>query len=137
MKDFEIIERLPTVEEYRTLCTAVGWAGIMNFEVAPQALAGSQYGVVVLDGDTTVGMGRIVGDGAMYFYLQDVAVLPDYHQSGVGRLILEYMLHYIQRTSTGAVFVGLFAAPGTEDFYRKFGFEIHEMNGMFGVFEAM
>jgi len=47
------------------------------------SLAHSVYGVVVVHADQVIGMGRIVGDGFMYFYIQDVAVLPEFQGYGM------------------------------------------------------
>ena len=41
-----IIERVPTIAEYRRLCEAVGWGNVMNFTAAERALPTSLYAVV-------------------------------------------------------------------------------------------
>ncbi|MCR5501527.1 MAG: GNAT family N-acetyltransferase [Lachnospiraceae bacterium] len=33
--------------------------------------------------DEVVGMGRLVGDGVMYWYLQEIVVLPEYQGRGI------------------------------------------------------
>jgi hypothetical protein len=66
---YHLIERVPTLDEYRTLCTAVGWEAVINFEAAKDALPNSLYGVVVAHEGKTIGMGRVVGDGAIFTYL--------------------------------------------------------------------
>ena len=43
-------------------------------EATRSALAGSLFGVVALRGPEIVGMGRVVGDGTVFFYLQDIAL---------------------------------------------------------------
>jgi GNAT superfamily N-acetyltransferase len=135
MPDLTLLERLPTPAEYRALCESVGWGGLINFDAAPDSLARSLFGVVVTDGDTAIGMGRIVGDGVMYFYVQDVAVNPAYQGRGVGVMILRALLDYVRRTAPDQAFVGLFAAQGTQPFYRRFGFDEHpdDLVGMFTV----
>jgi putative acetyltransferase len=35
-------------------------------------------------------MGRLVGDGAMYWYLQEIVVLPKYQRQGIGAQLLEF-----------------------------------------------
>lgn len=67
---YELVERLPGPAESRRICTAVGWEPVMKFDAAPAALARSLYAVVALRGGEAVGMGRIAGDGVIYFYLQ-------------------------------------------------------------------
>ncbi|WP_426452839.1 GNAT family N-acetyltransferase [Paenibacillus sp. S-38] len=137
-KAFEIVERPPTVEEHLMLWQAAGW-GTVDSRMAETSIARSVHAVVAEAEGRTVGMGRIVGDGAMYFYIQDVAVLPEYRGRGIGRAIVERLLAYIRanRYAQGLAFVGLFASPGKEGFYERFGFRDHSpsMTGMFLVME--
>lgn len=126
---YHIIERLPTVEEYRQLCTSVGWEAVMNFEAAPEALARSLYAVVAMtEEDQIIGMGRIVGDGAIFFYIQDIAVIPEYQKSGVGTKIMDALMQYVQRHAPQKAFIGLYSAQGKQGFYEKYGFRDYSPN---------
>ncbi|PUA39451.1 GNAT family N-acetyltransferase [Paenibacillus elgii] len=133
-KPYEIIERPPTVLEHKTLWEAVGW-GQVNIEMTGQSIANSVYCLVAVSAGNVIGMGRIVGDGAMYYYIQDVAVLPEYQNMGVGKQIIEKLLNFINDHCAGSGFVGLFASHGKDEFYEKFGFKNHSpgMTGMFLV----
>ncbi|BCG58446.1 N-acetyltransferase [Paenibacillus sp. URB8-2] len=135
-RQYEILERLPTVMEHNALWKSVGW-GEVDPEMTECSIAGSVHGVVAVCGEEVIGMGRTVGDGSMYFYIQDVAVLPEHQHKGVGQLIVERLLADIEkrRISGGIAFVGLFAATGKEVFYERFGFKDHspDMTGMFAV----
>ncbi|MNS83876.1 Acetyltransferase (GNAT) family protein [compost metagenome] len=137
MNEYEIIERLPTVAEHQFLWKSVGW-GDVDTEMTKASIAGSIYGVVAVHQGITVGMGRIVGDGAMYFYIQDVAVVPEHQASGVGSRILEQILAFIgtSRCPSGNAFIGLFASEGKEKFYEKYGFRDYSP-GMTGMFTVM
>ena len=129
---YRIVERIATLDEYRHICTAVGWAEVMNFEAAATALPRSFYGVVALLDDQAVGMGRIVGDGAIFYYLQDVAVLPE-HQ-GLGTQIVDRLVGLVKENAPEKAFFGVFAAEGTLPFYQRFGFDLHPaLTGMFQV----
>lgn len=132
---YTILERTPTIEEYRQLCTSVGWEAIMNFEAASEALARSLYAVVATIEDQVIGMGRIVGDGAIFFYIQDIAVMPEYQKSGVGTKIMDTLMQYIQQHAPQKAFIGLFSAEGKQAFYEKYGFRDYSptMTGMFVV----
>ncbi|WP_339821364.1 GNAT family N-acetyltransferase [Paenibacillus sp. FSL R7-0216] len=131
---YTVIHRVPTLEEYTKLCTVVGWKEFMNFEVADLSLSQSIFSVVVEQKGEVVGMGRIVGDGQIYFYIQDVAVDPDHQGQGVGRQIMEALVNYLKENAPEKAFVGLFASQGKEAFYRQYGLNDHEgMIGMFGV----
>jgi GNAT superfamily N-acetyltransferase len=136
MANYELMERLPTVEEHACLWAAVGW-GTVNLSMSAASLGGSVYGVVVRHEDAVIGMGRIVGDGSMYFYIQDVAVLPEFQNFGVGQRIVEQLLQYIEAHSWPGAFTGLFASHGNDSFYERYGFRNHApgMTGMFKVME--
>lgn len=129
-----IIARAPTLDEYRELCTAVGWERAINSEAAPQSLDRSLHHVVATVDGRVIGMGRIVGDGAIYFYLQDIAVHPDYQRRGIGHLILGHLMAYLEAHAPAKAFIGLFAAQGTQSFYRRHGFgQYEQLVGMFCV----
>lgn len=133
-KDYKAIKRMPTIDEYINLCSAVGWKDYMNFEVAEESLNRSLFGVVVQYKDAIVGMGRVVGDGMIYFYIQDIAVMPEHQNKGIGNTIINAINEYIKENAPEKAFIGLFAAQGKEPFYNKYGFNKHEgMTGIFGV----
>ncbi|MBZ0296490.1 MAG: GNAT family N-acetyltransferase [Anaerolineae bacterium] len=134
MNGYQLVERVPTLAEYQALCTAVGWQDVINFEAAQAALDHSLYGVIVQQGDQTIGMGRIVGDGAIFFYIQDIAVDPAHQKRGVGTRIMQALMAHVDAHAPDQSFVGLFAAEGTPAFYRQYGFEMYsELQGMFKV----
>ena len=92
-------------------------------EQVKTALETSFCSVTVSIANQIVGMGRVVGDGSVYFYIQDVIVHPDYRGQGIGRDIVIHLLEQIRSVATGNCFVGLMAAVGTVDFYEKLGFK--------------
>lgn len=132
--EYKVLTRTASIDEYKTICDAVGWSGFMNFEAAEEALKHSLFGVVVQYEDESIGMGRIVGDGSIYFYIQDIAVVSQHQGNGVGTLIMKALLSFLQEHAPEKAFVGLFASQGKEQFYNKYGFNKHDgMTGMFGV----
>ena len=131
---YRIEDARPDPREYRAICEAVGWGPWMNFEVAEASLAASLFHVTVRHEGRAVGMGRIVGDGQIYFYVQDVAVVPAHQGLGLGRQILARLLAHLREHAPEKAFVGLFAAPGTEPFYERYGFAVRDaLVGMFQV----
>ena len=69
-------------------------------------------------------MGRLVGDGAVICYVQDLIVLPDHQKKGVGSLILNKLTEYVKAIGdreTEMMFC-LMCAKGREHFYEKHGF---------------
>lgn len=115
-------ERMPTAEEFNGLLEAVGWRDYFNFDEAPRALENSLYGVVVKDGERVIGMCRLVGDGAINFYIQDLVVAPEYQGSGIGSMIMDKMMEYIHRNAPHNAYIGLFSVENAKGLYQRFGF---------------
>lgn len=118
---FTIIERVPTVEEYIKLRSAVGWA-IPNKESIQKGLSNSLYTVCVEFEGKIIGTGRVIGDGALAYYIQDVIVLPEFQNRGIGSLIMDSIMHYLKKNCTPNTVVGLMAAKDVSPFYQKYGF---------------
>jgi GNAT superfamily N-acetyltransferase len=119
--EFNLIKRLPTVAELKYFHTAVGWDNVADAAVET-ALRNSLFGCVVTFKGQTIGCGRIIGDGGMYFYIQDIIVLPEYQGRGIGRLIMAAVMDYVAGIARPGAFIGLMAALDKADFYRKLGF---------------
>ncbi|MGY2612757.1 GNAT family N-acetyltransferase [Bacillus pretiosus] len=135
MKTYEFKHNIPTLEEYKYLCGSVGWTEYMNFDVADISLKNSIHCITVKDNEQMIGMGRIVGDRSIYFYIQDIIVHPDYQKHGIGKEIMHRLVTYLHENAPDKAFVGLFASEGTESFYEKFDFKDYSpnMTGMFTV----
>ena len=127
------VERVPTYEEHRALAERVGWRDAFRWEAIPGSLAGSCCGVVVIDDGRVVGMGRAVGDGAFFFYLQDIAVDPDRRREGIGREITRRLVAQVHRMAGGDAFIGLFATDEAVGLYRAMGFDDASMHGLWQV----
>ncbi len=129
-----LVERPPDIEEYRSICRAVGWEGVINVDAASASLATSLYHVVALHDEAVIGMARVVGDGTMYFYVQDAAVVPVHQGRGVGALLMGHVMGYLAGHMPEKAFVAFFAAEGTLPFYARYGFAVHPgLTGMFRV----
>lgn len=116
------MDRLPTAEEHRRLFEAVGWR-----EYEPEAVEASLRGslagcVATLDGEI-VAMGRVIGDGGKFFYIQDVAVRPGLQGRGVGRAVMARLVERIREQAPASAFVGVFATPEAIGLYRSMGWD--------------
>ncbi len=67
-----------------------------------------------------MGMGRIVGDGALNFDIVDVAVDPLYQGKGLGRVIMETLVAWLDTHACKGAYVCLMA--DVPELYAKFGF---------------
>lgn len=112
----------PSAEEFVQLRTQIGW-GEMDLALAQASLDNSLYHIVIRMEDQLVGMGRVVGDGYMYFYVQDVVVAPDFQRLGLGYQLMDHIEAYLAQTAKIGATIGLLAAKGKEGFYQKFGYQ--------------
>ena len=71
-----------------------------------------------------------------YFYIQDVAVLPDYQGRGFGRAIVDELLSHVRGVAPASAFVGLFATDEARSLYAGKGFSEGSLRGMFRLVEA-
>jgi ribosomal protein S18 acetylase RimI-like enzyme len=72
----------------------------------------------VHDGDRLVGAGRALADGGDCSYICDIAVLPSHQGTGLGKQLVGDLLE----RSRGHKKIILYAVPGKEPFYKRFGF---------------
>jgi GNAT superfamily N-acetyltransferase len=117
----QISDRLPTVDEHARLFERVGWPWYGE-ESTRRALESSSFGAVATRGDDVVGMGRVVGDGSVFFYLQDLAVDPDLQRLGIGSSLIRALVCKARTLSAGPIFVGVFATPIAVALYERHGF---------------
>ena len=120
---YKIVERLPSVDEYWALAKATGYAKLIRKSCVKTALENTLFGVVAVGGDTVIGTGRIVGDGAIFYYLQDLMVLPAYQRKGIGSSILDGLMGYLNANAKWPCYVSLFTSEGLSNLFTPYGFE--------------
>jgi GNAT superfamily N-acetyltransferase len=117
-----IFHQLPTAQEYNELRRLAEWP-TYDEHVVNKALSHTLFSVVARDErGAIVGMGRILGDNAIYLHIQDVIVRPDLQGQGIGKLIMDELLAYVEKTGVKNTNVGLMCSKGREKFYAGFGF---------------
>ena len=89
----------------------------------------SRFCCFALEQGRIVGAGRGLADGVDCAYLCDVAVLPSHQGTGVGKEIVAKLV----ALSAGHKKIILYAVPGKEPFYRRFGFR--RMRTAMAIFE--
>lgn len=126
-----INNRLPTAAEYNELRRLAEWP-VFDVNLVERGLANSLHSVVAEDDEgMAIGMGRVIGDNAIYFHIQDVIVRPEFQRQGVGKLIMAELLKYVEINGGRNTNVGLMCSKGREPFYQEFGF-IERPNDRFG-----
>lgn len=126
-----ISNRQPTVREYNALRASVHWP-LFEEQIVQEALTNSLYSVVAEEENTAVGMGRVVGDGAIYLHIQDVIVHPSFQGKGIGKAIMQNIMTFILSHGGKNTNIGLMSSKGRENFYESFGFTVRP-NERFGA----
>ena len=93
-----------------------------------KAFLNSKFMCFVYLNNTLVGVGRALADGVDCSYLCDIAVHPEYQGLGLGKKIVRKLVEL----SAGHKKIILYANPGKEGFYSKFGFL--KMNTAMAIF---
>lgn len=92
------------------------------------AYSNSMFKRFAFDGDSVVAAGRAVADGVDCAYLCDIVVHPAYQGSGLGKELIQSLVDL----SKGHRKIILYAVPGREPFYARFGFR--RMNTAMAIF---
>jgi citrate lyase synthetase len=87
-------------------------------QLLQMVFANSRFTCFVYENSRLVAAGRALADGADCSYICDIAILPSHQGKGLGKQIVG---HLVER-SRGHKKIILYAVPGKEPFYRKFGF---------------
>lgn len=123
--NIELVDNILQAEDFVRLRIQTGFAEI-PIEHARKALQNGLINVSAIYNGELVGMGRLVGDGTMYWYLQEIIVLPEFQGKGIGTMIVNHLVDYEKVSSTTGKFttIGGVSAKGKEPFYEKMGFDI-------------
>ncbi len=120
---YRLIDGPPSVEDYLDLRLRAGLSPKRE-DQAVAALPGSWAAchVVHESGDPSVAMGRVIGDGAWYFHVIDMAVLPEHQRRGLGGAVLRHLLEQIRLRAPQGAYVSLLADPPGRRLYATHGF---------------
>jgi GNAT superfamily N-acetyltransferase len=118
---FRLVARPIPAGDYLRLRRAVGWTEL-DPATAERGLAGALFAVVLEKDGAVVGCGQVVGDGAVYFYIQDVIVEEACRGLGLGDAIMARLMAWVGEHAGRGSFIGLMAARGVAGFYERLGF---------------
>ena len=105
--------------DFNKVCEIIKKAGLTTFsvELTQKAFENSYVCVFIYFEDELIGAGTAISDGAYQAAIYDIVVLPEYQGKGFGRVIVTEILKRLKNLN-----IILYARPGVENFYRKFGF---------------
>ena len=108
----------PSASELRA---KVGWDDT-NLNMAQCSLDNSLFHVTARVSSKCIGMGRVIGDGVMFFYVQDLVVHPDFQQQGIGDALMLEIEKYLNVAAKKGSTIALLSAQGKEGFYSRYGY---------------
>jgi len=125
MRDIEIkfVEKW-NIDEIVNLYKSGGWwKETYDKSSIPNLIKGSFAFAVVVDKKTkkTIGMGRILSDGFSDAYIQDLVMLKEFRNEGIGKKLVESLIKFCK--SKNISWIALIAEPNQDDFYKKNGFK--------------
>src|SRR3989442_1796888 len=120
MASVQLVERRPSVEEYCRLISAVGWKP-RDAEAISRALAASLFAICAETNGEVIGMGRVIGDGGLHYYLTDVVVVPAHQHRGLGSEIVAALTKHVESIPFKNTLACLFPVAGTDDVYERVG----------------
>lgn len=122
-----VVDAWDQEEILQLYCAGGWWKDEYDPSSLPELIRKSFAFVVAIDAKTNraVGMGRVISDGISDGYIQDLVVLPEYRNKGVGKEIVTALVRKCMES--GITWIAIVAEPDTEAFYRPLGF--HPMEG--------
>ena len=131
--DLHIIEEYPIPEEYLKLRKEAGLSA-KSLEAARVGLPNSLYAVQVRLDKELIAMGRVIGDGACFFEIVDIAVSPRHQGKGLGRKVMEHIEEYLKKATYVGSYISLIADE--PKFYEKFGYQLTSPSAQ-GMFKRL
>ncbi|MCD8367635.1 MAG: GNAT family N-acetyltransferase [Clostridiales bacterium] len=112
-----------TAEQVQALFLSVGWVSGQYPTKLHKALMHSSTVITAWDGDTLVGLARVLDDSELVAYMHYVLVHPDYQHQGIANhmiaLVKEKYKHYL--------YIEVMPEERKNAaFYQRFGFQVME-----------
>lgn len=119
------IEHSISVKDFLKLREEAGFQKL-TFEQVEKILKNTSYISVVSYAGEKIGVTRLLFDFGTDAYITDVIVAPDFQGHGIGRILINDVIDFLKKNSLENIIVtcSLYANPGKEGFYEKFGFKI-------------
>jgi aralkylamine N-acetyltransferase len=119
-----------SAEEVQDICASVGWSR-REPELISKALENSLAVASIWEKGSLVAFARATGDKVFNATVWDVVVRPSHQRLGLGQLVMAELLKELDTYKIPLV--TLYADPGTDGFYKRFGF-LTDPSGVRGMF---
>lgn len=95
-----------------------------------KALRNTLFSVVAVKSGEIIGMGRLLGDAAIYWYINDVFISTECQRLGIGTKIVKRLIQHAKESSISGtpISICLMCAQGKRSFMKSWGFDAVPMN---------
>ncbi|MCL1068352.1 GNAT family N-acetyltransferase [Shewanella olleyana] len=115
----------PSAHEFNALRKDAGWNEV-DIQLAALSLRHSLFHIGVYRNEELIAYGRVIGDGALFYYVQDVVVIKPFQGKGLGGLIMQGVESFLDSTTCKGATAGLLSVIGKEDFYQRYGYKARD-----------
>ena len=92
-------------------------------EAAARGLPNTLFAATIVHDGQLVGMGRVIGDGGLFFEIVDIAVDPAHQKRGLGKAVVGALMDFVHRTAPATAHITLIADGEAHRLYAQFGFK--------------
>ncbi len=124
-KHFTIEHRTPTAHDYLRLRESIGCDPIEAVAVE-RALKNSLFSVCAVVESAVIGFCRVVGDGGLYFFIEDIMVEPEYDSEGIEELLMDEIMEYLKEAAPPSAFFCIKGCRVQKEQCKQFGFNLSE-----------
>jgi GNAT superfamily N-acetyltransferase len=118
--DITYDENILTADNIILFQRKMGWTEEPKDQLT-KSLSNTLFLVVSKKDDEIIGMGRLLGDAAMYWYINDVFILTEYQGLGIGKEIVKRLVQYAKQNSLSGTSISLclISAQGKTSFINR------------------
>ena len=124
-----LVKKEINVSDFIRIRHSLNWNEIPE-TLVEKAINGSMINISVFDNEKCIGVGRIVGDGALKGMLTDIMVLKEYQNKGIGKMIVTSLIKELENMVNDGCCFQLEASPtaNNREFYIKCGLKYKPEN---------
>ncbi len=119
---YTLTTTIPSSDDYRRLRVLAGLSA-KSAEAAARGLPHTLFAASIHHAGQLVGMGRVIGDGGLFFEIVDIAVDPAHQKRGLGKAIVGALTDHLHHTAPATAHVTLIADGEAHRLYAQFGFK--------------
>ena len=133
MDTYKILTRPPEVAEFQLLRQVLAYEEVSD-EVVERALANTLFAVCAERDSLIIGCARVIGDGAMYFFIEDMMIMPGIEDPEEEQSIIDFMMDevmgFLEQNAPPNAFFCIKDSKKAQDYCRQYGFRMNFSNPM-------